>query len=90
MLSRYQFSSLTPCPQPEALSRCSTPLSPGGPRRSLAPQDALPFAELDVCTTSRQEHVIAAVSTVPTPDTPHRVCALFIDLSMLKRLTTII
>ncbi|XP_045538290.1 protein pigeon [Papilio machaon] len=54
------------CYQPEALSRCSTPLSPSAgaplpPRRpSLAPQDALPFYELDVCTASRQEHVIAA------------------------------
>ncbi|XP_046972990.1 protein pigeon [Vanessa cardui] len=51
------------CYQPEALSRCSTPLSPGAPaarRASLAAHDALPFAELDVCTTSKQEHVIAA------------------------------
>ncbi|CAG9580990.1 unnamed protein product [Danaus chrysippus] len=52
------------CYQPEALSRCSTPMSPTGslpPRRpSLVCQDALPFVELDVCTTSKQEHVIAA------------------------------
>ncbi|XP_068626297.1 protein pigeon [Battus philenor] len=54
------------CYQPEALSRCSTPLSPTAnapmpPRRpSFAPQDALPFYELDVCTASKQEHVVAA------------------------------
>ncbi|XP_026731538.1 protein pigeon [Trichoplusia ni] len=58
------------CYQPEALSRCSTPLSPGGaapsvsapPRRSSigAHQDLLPFFELDVCTASKQEHIIAA------------------------------
>lgn len=59
--------------QPEALSRCSTPLSPSAgapllPRRpSLAPHDALPFYELDVCTASRQEHVIAAVSNFEFP-----------------------
>ncbi|CAH2049918.1 unnamed protein product, partial [Iphiclides podalirius] len=54
------------CYQPEALSRCSTPLSPtaSGPmaprRSSFAPQDSLPFYELDVCTASKQEHIIAA------------------------------
>ncbi|XP_039752294.1 protein pigeon isoform X1 [Pararge aegeria] len=53
------------CYQPEALSRCSTPMSPTGPpiparRPSLVAQDSLPFMELDVCTTSKQEHVIAA------------------------------
>ncbi|XP_022117577.2 protein pigeon [Pieris rapae] len=52
------------CYQPEALSRCSTPMSPtAGPlprRPSLVTQDALPFFELDVCTASKQEHVIAA------------------------------
>ncbi|KAM3960865.1 LOW QUALITY PROTEIN: gamma-secretase activating protein pigeon [Aphomia sociella] len=55
--------------QPEALSRCSTPLSPlGGPAPLCAPRraersahhDLLPFFELDVCTASKQEHVIAA------------------------------
>lgn len=62
--------SLT-CYQPEALSRCSTPLSPSGSapmlgagissrRTSLAHPDMLPFFELDVCTASKQEHVIAA------------------------------
>ncbi|CAK1601618.1 unnamed protein product [Parnassius mnemosyne] len=54
------------CYQPEALSRCSTPLSPtanaplASRRPSFAPQDALPFYELDVCTASKQEHIIAA------------------------------
>ncbi|XP_047032671.1 protein pigeon [Helicoverpa zea] len=58
------------CYQPEALSRCSTPLSPGAPppplsapqRRSSigSGQDLLPFFELDVCTASKQEHIIAA------------------------------
>lgn len=58
--------------QPEALSRSSTPLSPmaSGPplgmpqRRSSVGnnQDLLPFFELDICTASKQEHIIAAVS----------------------------
>ncbi|CAK1544400.1 unnamed protein product [Leptosia nina] len=53
------------CYQPEALSRCSTPMSPtSGPlptrRPSLVAQDAFPFIELDVCTASKQEHIIAA------------------------------
>ncbi|XP_041975765.1 protein pigeon [Aricia agestis] len=48
------------CYQPEALSRASTPLSPTTRRPSFAAHDGLPFVELDVCTTSRQEHVIAA------------------------------
>ncbi|XP_028158977.1 protein pigeon [Ostrinia furnacalis] len=61
------------CYQPEAVSRCSTPLSPSGAggaigagaggwarRASASAQDLLPFFELDVCTASRQEHVIAA------------------------------
>ncbi|CAB3240160.1 unnamed protein product [Arctia plantaginis] len=58
------------CYQPEALSRCSTPLSPGAAppplsapqRRSSigSAQDLLPFFELDVCTASKQEHIIAA------------------------------
>lgn len=59
--------------QPEALSRCSTPLSPGGapplltatPRRSsIVHADILPFFEVDLCTASKQEHVIAAVCCV--------------------------
>ncbi|XP_052748858.1 protein pigeon [Galleria mellonella] len=70
-----------PCYQPEALSRCSTPLSPmggcvggiggaggiGGGGAGSAPSqrrathhDLLPFFEVDVCTASKQEHVIAA------------------------------
>ncbi|XP_030029163.2 protein pigeon isoform X1 [Manduca sexta] len=58
------------CYQPEALSRCSTPLSPsaagpalGAPQRRSSVgsgQDLLPFFELDVCTASKQEHIIAA------------------------------
>ncbi|XP_013191989.1 protein pigeon [Amyelois transitella] len=57
------------CYQPEALSRCSTPMSPiapggqiGAPQRrsSLVQHDMLPFFEVDVCTASKQEHVIAA------------------------------
>ncbi|GBP54670.1 Protein pigeon [Eumeta japonica] len=59
------------CYQPEALSRCSTPMSPTGAAPSLvaAParrsslgnqSDMLPFFEIDVCTASKQEHVIAA------------------------------
>lgn len=64
------------CYQPEALSRCSTPLSPGAPppplsapqRRSSigSGQDLLPFFELDVCTASKQEHIIAAVTYFPS------------------------
>lgn len=59
------------CPlQPEALSRCSTPMSPtggaplGAPvrRSSLASHDLLPFFEVDVCTASKQEHIVAVVS----------------------------
>nr|XP_037867052.1 protein pigeon isoform X3 [Bombyx mori] len=57
------------CYQPEALSRCSTPLSPSGPGPALGSQrrsslgngqDLLPFFELDVCTASKQEHIVAA------------------------------
>ncbi|KAI5634029.1 protein pigeon [Phthorimaea operculella] len=59
------------CYQPEALSRCNTPMSPTAPTAPAlsAPQrrssigtgnDLLPFFELDVCTASKQEHIIAA------------------------------
>ncbi|XP_059058334.1 protein pigeon [Achroia grisella] len=70
------------CYQPEALSRCTTPLSPmgggvggvggggvpgipggggsGATGRRATHQDLLPFFEVDVCTASKQEHVIAA------------------------------
>ncbi|CAH1117279.1 unnamed protein product [Phaedon cochleariae] len=56
---------------PEALSRCSTPLSPSGGASStfadfLSNQtgaknqaDSLPFLEIDSCTASRQEHIIS-------------------------------
>ncbi|KAG5891684.1 hypothetical protein JTB14_020101 [Gonioctena quinquepunctata] len=59
------------CYQPEALSRCSTPLSPSGGASStftdfLSGQacaknqaDSLPFLEIDSCTASRQEHIIS-------------------------------
>ncbi|CAG9796907.1 unnamed protein product [Diatraea saccharalis] len=56
------------CYQPEALSRCSTPLSPSGgggivgagASAARRPSADLPFYELDVCTASKQEHIIAA------------------------------
>jgi hypothetical protein len=63
--------------QPEALSRSSTPLSPGtslvgsGALADLAAitgtrkgpgMDVLPFYEIESCTASKQEHVISVVS----------------------------
>lgn len=65
------------CYQPEALSRSSTPLSPGGALGSstVLPDlssctgqssrksyiDSLPFYEIESCTASRQEHIISVV-----------------------------
>ncbi|XP_057653385.1 protein pigeon [Diorhabda carinulata] len=56
------------CYQPEALSRCSTPLTPStGTSSSFADflscsrnqTDFLPFHEIDSCTASRQEYIIS-------------------------------
>lgn len=60
------------CYQPEALSRCSTPLSPGGSCLAINSTIAemtslgnsklkpiLPFYEVEKCTASKQEHVIS-------------------------------
>ncbi|KAK9890377.1 hypothetical protein WA026_010470 [Henosepilachna vigintioctopunctata] len=59
------------CYQPEALSRCSTPISPSGSipssilnelcamQGSRKRQEELPFYETESCTASRQEHIIS-------------------------------
>ncbi|XP_021702282.1 protein pigeon isoform X1 [Aedes aegypti] len=60
--------SLT-CYQPEALSRCSTPMSPANPivnvaaefssaSRRMQNNDVLPFVETEACTASKQELVL--------------------------------
>ncbi|XP_023245584.1 protein pigeon isoform X2 [Copidosoma floridanum] len=57
------------CYQPEALSRCSTPMSPSGGFAVTSVNlgelmgnrcaSALPFLEMETCTASKQEHIVA-------------------------------
>lgn len=58
------------CYQPEALSRCTTPMTPaagnqiaGGSMTDFStkrnPLDVMPFLEIEDCTASKQEHVIS-------------------------------
>lgn len=60
------------CYQPEVLSRCTTPMSPGGAlmspinfveygSRCTAMNITLPFLELETCTATKQEHIISVV-----------------------------
>ncbi|KYQ56335.1 Protein pigeon [Trachymyrmex zeteki] len=58
------------CYQPEALSRCSTPMSPSGgfvamplgdfmSNRNIKLDSGLPFNETESCTASKQEHIVS-------------------------------
>ncbi|KAL6440215.1 hypothetical protein ACFW04_003064 [Cataglyphis niger] len=58
------------CYQPEALSRCSTPMSPSGGfvavplgdfmgNRNIKLDSGLPFNETESCTASKQEHIVS-------------------------------
>ncbi|XP_012217825.1 protein pigeon [Linepithema humile] len=58
------------CYQPEALSRCSTPMSPSGGfvavplgdfmgNRTIKLDSGLPFNETESCTASKQEHIVS-------------------------------